>query len=299
MAAQKLHRLPGQTSSRAILLMLAAVFLFAIMNATAKYLTQFYPVMEVVWARFVFYLLFALLLSGRRGIWTVFHTRRPVLQILRGGLMIVATIFFIGALSFMQLAEVEAISFAAPLFVTALSVPLLKERVGIRRWAAVVVGFVGVLVIIRPGLGVVHWAAFFPLITAACYALLQILTRILSRTDSSVSTLVYSGAVGSVIMSLVVPFFWVPPTAWGWGLMVLTGALGTGGHFLLIKAIEAAPASMLQPFSYTQLIWASVIGFVVFAELPDLWTFVGAGIIMASGLYILYRERVRSTRAEG
>jgi drug/metabolite transporter (DMT)-like permease len=279
-------------SLRAILLTIATVVGFAVMNGTNKYLTQDYPVAQVVWARFFFAGLGILLVALWRPGWrALFRTRRPGIQALRSLLMISSTVLFIGALSLLPLAEVEAINFAAPLFVVALSAPLLKERVPASIWIAVVVGFAGVLVIIRPGAGVFAWAALMPLGVAFLYAVFQLVTRRLGGVDGAMTSLFYSGLLGMVATTLAMPFVWRSPDLQGWLLMALAGSLGAGSHFLLIKALELAPAALLQPFTYAQLVAAVLIGYAVFDAVPDLWTWIGSAIVAASGLYVLARQR--------
>ena len=291
---------PGDATAglRAILLTLATVIGFAVMNGVNKYLTLDYPVVEVVWARFFFAGIPILLVSAWRPGWkALFRTRKPGLQAFRSALMIASTLLFIGALSMLPLAEVEAINFAGPFFVVALSAPILKERVPAPvspaqpRHSAVLVGFVGILVIIRPGAGVLSWAALMPLGVALLYAVFQIATRRLGGVDSALTSLFYAGLLGMVVTSLIVPFVWRWPDAEGWLLMALSGLLGAGSHFLLIKALQLAPASLLQPFTYVQLVAAVFIGFVVFGDVPDLWTWVGSAIVVGSGLYVLFRQR--------
>jgi drug/metabolite transporter (DMT)-like permease len=191
----------------------------------------------------------------------------------------------------LPLANAHAILAITPLLVTALSVPLLRERVGIRRWSAIGIAFVGVLIILRPGLAAVHPYALVALMCALMFALYQVLTRMVSRDDDAAVTLFYTAAVGAIVLSAIGPFFWTWPDAKGWGLFVLVGLIGASGHFLLINALRLAPASSLQPFSYSILIWATVVGFLLFDNLPDLWTIVGAAIVTASGLYTFARER--------
>ncbi len=179
----------------------------------------------------------------------------------------------------------------SPLLVTGLSVPILGEHVGIRRWAAVIIGFASVLVIIRPGFGMVHWAMSLPVLTAACFALYQITTRILSRSDSAATTYFYSATVGLAVTSACLPWQWVTPDLWGWLSLAFLGAAGGLSHYLLIRAFAVAPASLLAPFAYVQLIWSITVGFLWFGDFPDLWTIGGGAIICLSGLYVLYRER--------
>jgi drug/metabolite transporter (DMT)-like permease len=174
---------------------------------------------------------------------------------------------------------------------TALSVPLLGERVGLRRWTAVAIGFASVLIIIRPGFGMVHWAASLPLATAACFALYQVATRVLSRWDGPATTYFYSATVGLAVTSAFLPVEWRAPGLADWVGLVFLGCMGGLSHYLLIRAFTAAPASLLAPFSYCQLIWSVSLGYLWFGDFPDRWTFVGAALVAASGLYVLYRER--------
>lgn len=195
-----------------------------------------------------------------------------------------------GALIFLSLADCVAIVFISPLLVTALSVPLLGEKVGVHRWGAVIMGFIGVMIIIRPGIGIVHWAVILPLITALFWANYQITTRILSRTDSALTTLFYAAAGGLVFTTFAVWSVWMSPTFKQWFILAWLGFLGTMGHYLLFKAFELAPASMLAPFNYTSILWSLLLGYVIFGDLPDEWTIAGVVIIISSGLYITQRE---------
>jgi drug/metabolite transporter (DMT)-like permease len=192
--------------------------------------------------------------------------------------------------SLLPLADVHAVLALTPLVVTALSVPLLKEQVGPRRWAAVGAGFLGVLIVLRPGLGVMHPAALVALLAVLLYALYQILTRLAGRFDSSETSLLWQLVVGSLVLSFVVPFVWRPPAVQHWPLFVVVAALGGVGHYCLIKALQLAPASVVQPFTYTLLLWAVVIGFVGFGDLPDGWTLLGGALIVAAGTYTAVRE---------
>ncbi|MBM3549643.1 MAG: DMT family transporter [Alphaproteobacteria bacterium] len=273
--------------------MIATVLGFAMMNGVNKYLTRDYPVPEVVWARFFFANITILAFAAMRpGGWSgLLHTKRPALQAFRSVLMIASTMMFVGALSVLPLAEVEAISFAGPLFVVALSAPLLKERVPLSLWIAVAVGFVGVLIIIRPGLGVMSWAAALPLCVALLYAAFQIATRRLGGADPQLTSLFLSGLLGVILTSAFAPFIWRWPDTQGWILMAIAGFLGAASHFMLLRALELAPASLLQPFTYVQLVGAVVIGYLVFGNVPDLWTWIGMLVIVASGLYVVLRQR--------
>lgn len=279
-------------SRRGIAWILVTTLLFVSMDSVAKHLSQSYPVPQVVWARFVFHALLLALFLGPRLRATAI-TRRPGLQFLRSGLLTVTTILFFSGLHYLPLADANALMQVGPLVVTALSMPLLAEHVGIRRWAGVAVGFAGALIIVRPGSDAMQAAAFLPLAAATTYGLYQIATRMLSRSDAPLTTLFYTPAIGAAVMSLVVPFFWTAPDIEGWALMVLVGLIGGVSHFTLIKAFTAAPAATVSPFGYTSLVWAVLFGLVIFGDFPDVWTIVGASIIAGSGLYILHREHVR------
>ena len=274
-----------------IMLLCSGVCLFALGEACVKTLSSDYEIAQIVWARYVFHALVFLIVFSRGGILRQIATRRPVLHIARSLTLLVGTATFFTALKFLSLPEAGAINFIAPLLVTALSIPLLGERVGIRRWTAILVGFLGVLIIIRPGLGVVHWAAFLPLITAVCYALYQIMTRIAGRSEDTQTSLFWTSSVGVVVMSCLVPFFWTTPDAFAWVIMAMTGVLFGCGHFLLIRAIEIAPVSVVSPFLYTQLIWVTILSMVIFGQYPDIFTIIGALTVVGSGLYVWQRER--------
>lgn len=297
-----MHQTTDARSDRPVLgivLMLLAVTSFSGgLDTTAKYLTGSLPVAQIVWARYAFHtaLMVAALpfLGGRRRL----RTRRLPLQVVRSLFLLGATAFFFSSLKYLQLAEATSITFVSPLVVTVLSIPVLKERVGPRRWAGVGAGFLGVIVITRPGSGVMHWAAVLPLGMALCYACYQVATRGLSDTEHPITTLFYTAVVGVAVTSLVVPFFWVWPTTGGWLLMGLLGVFGGTGHFLLIQAFRYAEASVLAPFNYFTIVTSTVAGYLVFRQFPDAWTYVGAAIVIASGLYVFQRER-RLAASEG
>jgi drug/metabolite transporter (DMT)-like permease len=277
-----------------IALMCGAVASFALLDTTAKYLNLHMDTLQVVWARYTGAFLFPFLVSNP---WTrpgLMVTARPGLQLFRSLLLLMSTICNFFALRYLQLDETVALQFSAPFFVAALSGPILGEWVRWRRWTAICVGFIGVLVVTRPGAGGIHWAASLSLIATASYAIFAIITRILARTDSNETTLFYSNLVGAVVMLPVVWFVWVTPTdPLVIALMVVAGAIGSFGHYLLIAGHRLAPASVLAPFIYTELIWMILLGYAVFGDTPNRWTIAGAAIVVASGLYLLHRERVR------
>ncbi|MGD1879898.1 MAG: DMT family transporter [Kiloniellaceae bacterium] len=276
---------------RGILLIVAAFCTFAMLDTTAKYLVQSYPVGQVVWARYVGHVVLAavilLPIHGR----SLLVSHRPGLQILRSLFLFGATCTNFAALQFLQLAQTSSIQFSTPLMVAALAVPLLGEYVGPRRWAAIVIGFIGVVIVARPGLGLVHWAASLSMLCALFGALYQITTRKLAGVDRAVTTQFYSAVVGAIAITPLVPFFWQTPDLKGALLMLCLGALGGFGHWMLILAHRLAPAPVLAPFLYIQLLPMILLGYIVFGDFPDEWTLVGAGVVLSSGLYLLYRER--------
>ncbi len=261
------------------------------MDASAKLLSNEMPLLMVVWGRYLFNFIFIALFFFRRTPRDLVRTRRFSLQILRSFLGLSATLTFWGALVFLSLADCVAIAFISPLLVTAFSVTLLGEKAGAHRWGAVVMGFVGVMIIIRPGMGIAHWAVVLPLITAVFWANYQITTRILSLSDSALTTLFYTAAGALFFSSLAVWLVWVTPTFRQWSILACSGLLGTMGHYFLIKAFELAPASMLAPFNYSSILWSILLGYFVFGDFPDAWTIAGVVIIISSGLYLIQRER--------
>ncbi|NQV98789.1 MAG: DMT family transporter [Rhodospirillales bacterium] len=282
-------------SNSGIFWMLLTMFLFVSMDTIAKYLIQDHHVMQVAWGRYFFHLLVLLIVLAPR-LRSLLVTKNLKLQLARSLLLLTTTICFFTGLNYVQLADASAIMLTAPVFVTALSMPILKEYVGPRRWASVIVGCIGAIIIIRPGSSALDPAALFPLTAAILYAFYQISTRFLSQSDSIFTTLIYSATIGAVILSLIVPFYWTPLSYPEWGLMLLLGVIGGTGHFTLIKAYTVSPVATVAPFTYSNLIWAVGYGYLVFGNLPDQWTVVGALIIMASGLYIFHREQIRKAR---
>jgi drug/metabolite transporter (DMT)-like permease len=277
-----------------IALMCGAVGCFAFLDASAKYLGRHMDVLEVVWARYTFGFLLALAWSNPLTQPGMLRSARPALQIGRSALLLGSTTLNFFALKYLQLDQALAITFSTPFLVAALSGPVLGEWVGPRRWAAIAVGFLGVLVVTRPGLGAIHPAALLSAAGALCYAVYALMTRILARSDSNQTTLFYSNLVGAVVMLPIAAAVWTTPDSLLIGaLMVAAGALASIGHYLLIVAHRLAPASVLSPFMYSQLAWTVTLGYVIFADIPNPWTLAGAGIVVASGLYLLHRERVR------
>lgn len=283
---------PAQRVGLGVLWMCLAMLLLVGMDAIAKHLTQLFPVPEVIWARFTFHLVFMAPLLGRR-LAIVGVTRDRRLQVVRGAMILLASGCLVTGLRYIPLAETTVLFAASPLIVTALSAPLLKERVGPRQWVGVVVGFVGVLVIMRPGFAAMHPAAFVVVLGAAFYAGSQIAARRLGQIDDPRTTVFYTALVCVVVMSAIVPFTWVTPRPVDWAVMATTGLLSMSGHLAATKAFQMAPAAIISPFNYSGMVWAVLFGFIGFGDLPDALTVVGALIIVASSLYILRRRRVR------
>jgi drug/metabolite transporter (DMT)-like permease len=287
----------GANVSRGVLMVLIAVFFFSITDSLAKYLTQFYPVSLIVWARFTLHLLLVAVLLGPRYGSKLIRTRRPAEQVLRGLLLFLGAMLFNTALKFLPLAEASAIAYLAPLFVTLMSAIFLKEKVELARWIAILCSFAGVLVIVRPGSGVFTWSSLLPVSNAITFAIYQIVTRRLANLESPYTSIFYAGLVGTVLLSVILPDIWVTPqNGWHMAAFIGIGLFAVIGHLILIKAYVYASASRLAPFSYTQLIWVALIGFVVFGDFPDLWSLLGMSTLVASGIYMVSRERRAARR---
>jgi len=277
---------------RGISLLILAMLVFAVMDGLTRFLVagHSYSMVQILWVRYMVFPLCALWLC-RGDVRGKIRSRRPWLQVLRGAVLLVEAFLFVVSFRYLPLAETHAIAAATPLIVTALAPICLREHVGLPRWFAVLVGFAGTLIIIRPGFGIISWVVVWPILGAVFFAILQIMTRLLGRTDQSTTTLLYSAIVGFVMISGFGPFFWSPVPWHHLALMVLLGLLGATAHFLLILALRHTPASVLQPFTYFLLVWAVVVGFVAFDELPDGWTLCGAVVVVASGLYSFHQAR--------
>lgn len=281
---------------RGIALILASTVFLGASDITAKYLSATLPSIEIAWIRF---LVFALIMSPAMlpgSPLFALRSQRPGLQVMRGAVLVASSIFFISGLRFLPIAEASATAFVAPLFVTALSIVFLDEKVGLRRWLATGVGLVGVLIILRPGSGAFHSAAVFPIVSALAWACTLILTRMMSGREHVITTMTYSSIVGLGILCALVPFVWVTPSWQDILFGIFIGVASTAGQWIVVLAFRYADASVLAPFSYTQLLWVSILGFIIFGEVPDVWTVTGAVFIVASGLYTAHRERVRRSQ---
>ncbi|BAR98491.1 DMT family transporter [Blastochloris viridis] len=275
-----------------IALMGAALACFCCLDTTAKWLGHHIDTALVVWARYASAFVLTILIVNP---WTVpglIRTRRPALQLGRSTLLFASTVCNFVALHYLRLDQTMSIVFTTPFFVVAMAGPLLGEWIGWKRWLAILVGFCGVLVITRPGVGEVHWAVGLSLAGAVAYALYNISTRVLASYDSALTTLFYSNLVGVLLASVPLPWLWSTPNdARVVTLMVAVGALGSVGHWLLILAHRKAPAGVLAPFIYAQLLGMVAMGYLVFGDVPDPWTLAGGTIVVASGLFLLMCER--------
>jgi drug/metabolite transporter (DMT)-like permease len=279
---------------RAIGLMALATLCFAGLDATGKYLIakEGVPVVEVSWLRFVGHVVFSAVVLWPLALTPSLRSAKPIVQIVRSGLMVVTTGFNFLALRYLQLDQTVTIFFLTPLLVAALAGPLLGEWVGWHRMLAIVAGFLGVLLVMHPGIGTVHWAMLVALIATVGYALYNIATRYLAAFDPAAVTQTYTPLAGCILLAAPALASWQPP-ANGFQLLLLAslGFWGGLGHWFLILAHRGAPAPVLAPFIYLGLIWMSSLGFLVFGDVPTLWTLSGAAVVIVSGLYLLARER--------
>ena len=282
-----------QNERLGILLMIITTIVFASQDGLSKYLATEYNVYMVVMIRYWFFAAFVISMSSRRtvGIKRVAKTKSPILQIFRSLILVAEMCITILAFTLLGLAETHAIFASYPLIIAMLSGPILGEYVGWRRWLAICVGFIGILIILNPGNGIFSPYALVPLAGAILFALYGLLTRYVGQYDSSSTSFFWTGVVGSIAMTVVGLNFWDPVSKSDWSIMLLLSASGVVGHYLLIKCYEVAEASAVQPFAYLQLIWASMIGIIIFGEQITTNVLIGACIIVGAGLFTLWRER--------
>jgi drug/metabolite transporter (DMT)-like permease len=274
-----------------ILLMLASMAVFTVLDATAKFVVQTLPAPVAVFFRYFFALLLAIAVIARTGQPSLAVSRHLNMQIARGVMLMMSTALNFVAVSKLQLAQTASIFFTIPLWVCALSAPLLGEQVGPRRWAAVIAGFLGVLAIMRPGTDSFHWAMLLVVMASICGAIYNILTRKVGAQDRAETSLLYVGLVGAAASALPLPWSWQTPQGIYWLLLMLLGLAGGVGHLMLIEAHRRAPASVLAPLIYTQIVWMILAGYLIFGDVPDYWNLIGAAIVVGSGLFIIARER--------
>ena len=283
-----------QNTRLGILLMVATTFIFAVQDGISQHLASEYNVLMVVMIRYWFFAAFVIAVAARKagGLRAAAATEQPLMQGFRALLLVLEICVMIAGFTLLGLVESHAVFACYPLLIAALSGPVLGEYVGWRRWAAIGVGFVGVVIILEPGAGVFRVEAVVPLLAALMFALYGLLTRFVARKDTAATSFFWTGTVGSVAMTAVGLWFWEPMIApdWAWmGALCITGALG---HFTLIKCYEVAEASAVQPFAYLQLVFASTIGITVFSETIRVNVAIGAALVVAAGLFTLWRQRV-------
>ena len=278
-----------------IALMVATTFVFAVQDGLSRHLAGEYNVLMVVMIRYWFFAAFVIAIARRKagGVRAAARTEQPVLQALRGVLLAAKICVMVAAFTILGLVESLAVFTCYPLLVAALSGPVLGEQVGWRRWAAIGAGFVGVIVILQPGMGVFDPAALIPLLSASMFALYGLLTRYVARKDSTATSFFWTGVAGAVAMTAVGLWYWEPMTARDWMLMACLCLTGVTGHWLLIKCYEVAEASAVQPFAYFQLVFGAAIGVTLFGEVIRTNVAIGAGIIVAAGLFTFWRERLQ------
>lgn len=276
---------------KGIALLISSTIFLACSDAMGKYLTKSLPPIEVGWLRFTMFALIMLPVLIRHP--RALTSANPGVQTMRALALLSSSLLFISGLRFLPIAEASATTFIAPLFVTALSIFFLGEKVGLRRWAATLVGLIGVMIVVRPGTAAFHPASILPILSALGWACTLVLTRKMSGADGVVTTMAYSALVGFVVLSVAVPFYWVTPTWQQVAIGACIGIAATTGHWIVVLAFRYADASVLAPFSYSQLVWVTLLGFLMFGEVPDIWTVGGAAIIIGSGLYTAHRERIR------
>jgi len=273
--------------------MVAAVGAFTLMDTIAKYLARWYPVPGIVWARYALNLAMLLAWFTARGELRRIATKRPGIQIARGLLLAAATSIYFTSLKVLPLADAAAIAFVLPLFVAALAVPMLNERLDMPRVLAIGVGFAGALAVVRPGSSVFTLYALLPMGMAFCNALYQILTRKIAGVEHPLTSLIWGAIVGAVVLSATLPFAWeTPKEVSHWALLCVVGVLASVGHYLLIRAYDYASATLLAPYTYSGLVWAMLLGLAVFGNFPDGWSLAGMAVIVVSGLFLASRQRL-------
>ena len=277
---------------KAITFNLLAWVMLPIMDGFAKYLSSDLPVLQITWARYFFTVAFTLPIMffffRKNLVWT----DKPKLQLIRGLILLTANVCFFYSISIISLAKALTLAFIAPLIVTAFSPIFLGEKVGFRRWSAVIIGFIGSMVVIRPGFVEINLASLAALGTGVMYGFYLIITRKLSSSDNPLLTLLLTGVVGAIIISFVMPFVWIKPTLNQWSMMAAIGIFACVGHLFIILSLKYADASKLAPFSYFEIVTNIIIGYYFFSDFPDKWTFFGLFIIILSGIYISRRENI-------
>lgn len=289
----------GPHALRGMLLISLAVALFAVMDTLSKYLTLFYPVTTILWTRYLFHTLLVVSVLGPRLGLGLVRTGRPGIQVVRGLLLVGTSLVFVTATKYMPIAEATAIQFLSPLIVTLLAVFFLGEKVDSARWIAVLAGFAGVLIIIRPGSGIFAWASFLPLAAAFLFAAYQVMTRRYAVLEGAYTLIFYPGVVGFLLLTLTLPMgLSMPQSLTHLALLAAGGIVGGSSHLIMIKAYQLAPASRLAPFSYMQVVWVTLGGLIVFDNFPDFLSLAGIAILVASGLYVATHQHLRQRKRQ-
>ena len=268
---------------------MGAVALLATMDMLVKLASVQLSTPQIIWGRYIVQSFSMLLIIGPTGILTCLRSKLPRMHLIRALFLFIANFAFMAALRYLPLTEANVVGFVSPLLLTGLTYPVLGEKVGFGRWVAVAAGFVGVLIVMQPGTALFRWAALLPLamaMSAACY---HVMTPIVARVEDPAISIVFLGVIGATCMSVVAPFSWTEPDALGWAMLCAIGVLGTFGHVLIVRAFAHAQASMLAPFFYVHLVWATIYGWFVFGDIPKLATIIGGVFIIVSGIYV-YRS---------
>ncbi|MCY0095690.1 DMT family transporter [Hoeflea sp. J2-29] len=281
---------PRTHTSAGIILMCTGVACLCVNDALAKTLTDHYSPLQIQFLRNAIALPFAILIAFRMGGGAALRSHRPVAHLFRGSLWIGATFLFFTSIKYMGLAEATALVFVAPLFITALSALILREQVGWKRWLAVLIGFAGVLIAVRPGTSAFQTVSLLPIATAFVYALLMLSARWVDSRESVWTLLLYMTATGALLSLFIVPFAWTPVRPQDYWLFAAVAIFGTAGMTMMTQAFRFAPAVVVAPLDYSAIIWATLLGWLFWNEIPDALTFVGAAVIIASGVFIIWRE---------
>jgi drug/metabolite transporter (DMT)-like permease len=285
---------PTDRILRSILAILFSVACFSVLNAISKTLTQHYPVVQVIWARYVFAFIFMMALFLPRSGLALFRWHNVGSQVVRGLLLFFSSFLYFHGIVYLPLATAASISLTSPLIVTALSARFLGEPVGVRRWIAVCLGFVGAVIVVRPGHANFEWHSLLIVASTLCSAFYQLFSRRYGQAERPDASATMATIVGNVVALPMLPFEWLTPAfGWDWVLFVAIGICAGVGHYFLTIAYSQAPAATVAPFNYAQLIGAAILGYLVFDSIPDFWTWVGAGVIVCSGLYLGHAERLR------
>jgi drug/metabolite transporter (DMT)-like permease len=271
---------------KAALLFIAAIAILSTMDMIVKYASSSLSTPQIVWGRYVGQCMALALITGPRGIGNCIRSKIPGMHVTRALFLFVANFAFMSALRYLPLTEANVVGFASPLLLTALTYPILGEKVGLNRWAAVIAGFIGVLIVLQPATSVFQWAALLPLAMAISAALYHVMTPIVARVEDPAISIYFLSVIGASCMSLIVPWFWTQPDALGWAMLFAIGVCGTVGHLLIVRAFAHASASMLAPLFYIHLIWAAIYGWFIFGDIPTLPTIIGGSLIIASGIYV-------------